>query len=337
MHQKSSFIKGFGIVVIMTIMSVSLSKQPVFIHLGVSPLIIGILLGMAYANTFKKHIPTEWQRGVIFCTKTLLRAAIVFYGFRVTLSGIAHIGVTGVLTSVLVVASTYLLGTFIGVKILKMDRSLVTLTSVGSAICGAAAVLATEPVIKAKPYKSAVAVSTVVLFGTISMFLYPIVYRLGIIPFSPEVFGIYIGGTLHEVAHVVGAAGGISEEVAKSAIIVKMTRVILLAPFLMLLSFYVYHGRGSAKKAKVRFPFFALMFIVVVIFNSFGFLSDSVLYVIEEADNFALTMAMTALGMESSFDKFKQAGAKPFVLATILFAWLILGGYFIVWVLHFIA
>lgn len=330
MHEKANILKGIGVVVVMTIIAISLSKQPFFIHLGVSPLIIGIILGMMYANSFKKHIPTQWQRGVIFCTKTVLRTAIVFYGFRLTLGGIYEIGFEGVAISVLVVATTYLLGTFVGVKILNMDRSLVTLTSAGSAICGAAAVLATEPVIKAKPYKSAVAVSTVVLFGTLSMFLYPFVYKLGLIDLPPEVFGIYIGGTLHEVAHVVGAAGAIGDEVAKNAIIVKMTRVMALAPFLMILSFFVYHGRKSGRKAKVRFPFFALMFIVVVLFNSLNLLSDTTLYVIEEADNFGLTMAMTALGMESSFDKFKQAGAKPFILALILFLWLVFGGYFLI-------
>lgn len=330
MNERRDTLKGIGVVAILTIIAISLSKQPFFIHLGVSPLIIGIALGMVYANSFKKHIPTQWQKGVIFCTKTVLRTAIVFYGFRLTLGGIYDIGFEGVAISVLVVATTYLLGTFVGVKILNMDRSLVTLTSAGSAICGAAAVLATEPVIKAKPYKSAVAVSTVVLFGTLSMFLYPFAYKLGFVGLSPEVFGIYIGGTLHEVAHVVGAAGAIGEEAAKNAIVVKMTRVMALAPFLMILSFFVYHGRKGAKKSKVRFPFFALMFIVVVLFNSLNLLSPTTLYVIEEADNFGLTMAMTALGMESSFDKFKQAGKKPFILALILFLWLVFGGYFMV-------
>lgn len=326
-------IKGVLVVIIISIVALVISKFPFFIHLAISPLIIGILLGMMYANSLKRHTPDSWNSGVMFCTKTVLRVAIVFYGFRLTLNGIYTIGIEGVMTSVIVVASTYLLGTFVGVRVLKMDRSLVTLTSVGSAICGAAAVLATEPVIKAKPYKSAVAVSTVVLFGTVSMFLYPIIYRLGFVPFSPDIFGIYLGGTLHEVAHVVGASGAISEEVAKSAIVVKMTRVMCLAPFLMILSFYIYRNKKSTKKAKVKFPLFALMFIVVVGFNSLNLLPKIVIDYINIADNFALTMAMSALGMESSFDKFKQAGLKPFLLAAILFLWLVFGGFFIVYLL----
>lgn len=333
MESRKDKTKGILVVACISLFAVFISKLPLFTHLAISPLILGILLGMIYANSFKTHMPTTWQSGIVFCTKTVLRAAIVFYGFRLTLNGIYSIGFEGVLTSILVVASTYLLGTFIGVKVLKMDKSLVTLTSAGSAICGAAAVLATEPVIKAKPYKSAVAVSTVVLFGTIAMFLYPIAYRLELVPFSPDIFGIYLGGTLHEVAHVVGASGGISEEVAQNAIIVKMTRVMCLAPFLIILSFFVYRGRKKKSNTKIRFPFFALMFIVVVCFNSLNLLPKTIIDYINIGDNFALTMAMTALGMESSFDKFKQAGLKPFLLALILFIWLVFGGFSIVYLL----
>ncbi len=326
-------LKGILSVTAISTLALLLSKLSFFERLAISPLIIGILLGMIYANTFKALLPTSWHSGVLFCTKTLLRVAIVFYGFRLTLSGIYSIGLEGVMLSIFIVTTTFLLGSFVGVKVLKMDKDLVSLTSIGSAICGAAAVLATEPVIKAKPYKSAVAVSTVVLFGTISMFLYPIIYRLALTPFSPEVFGIYLGGTLHEVAHVVGAGGGISEEVAKNAIIVKMTRVMLLAPFLLIFAYFLHKDEEKEGKAKIRFPFFALMFIVVVLFNSLELLPKVALQSIEIVDNFALTMAMTALGMESEYKKFKQAGLKPFLLALVLFLWLVFGGFAFVYLI----
>ncbi len=325
--------KGILLVGVIALIATLISKLNFFENLAISPLIIGILLGMIYANTFKKSIPAPWHDGILFCTKTLLRIAIVFYGFRLTLKGIYAIGLDGIFISILVVALTFLLGNFIGVKILKMDKDLVTLTSIGSAICGAAAVLASEPIIKAKPYKSAIAVSTVVLFGTISMFLYPIIYRLGITPFGPEVFAIYLGGTLHEVAHVVGASGGISEEVAKYAIVVKMTRVMALAPFLMILSYFLHKKEVKHAKTKIKFPLFALMFIVVVLFNSLDLLPNTAIKTINILDNFALTMAMSALGMESGFDKFKQAGLEPFLLALCLFIWLVLGGFVLVYLI----
>ncbi len=326
-------LKGILVVFIISILATIVSKLTFFTTLAISPLIIGILIGMIYANSIKKYMPQTLQSGVIFCTKTLLRTAIVFYGFRLTLNGIYSIGLEGIVMSVLIVASTFLLGNFIGVKFLKMDKDLVTLTSIGSAVCGAAAVLATEPVIKAKPYKSAVAVSTVVLFGTVSMFLYPIIYRLGLTPFDAQTFGIYLGGTLHEVAHVIGAGAGISDEVLKPAVIVKMTRVMCLAPFLMLLSYFLFKKAKVKEKAKVKFPLFAIMFIVVVCFNSLNLLPTSAINTINALDTFALTMAMSALGMESEFEKFKQSGLKPFLLAFCLFLWLVFGGFALAYII----
>ncbi len=317
-------IYGVLIVMLISAIALSLSKLPFFTHLAISPLIIGIIIGMIYANTIK--VNQSLQSGVTFSSKTLLRIAIVFYGFRLTLSQIAEVGISGVAMSVLIVALTFILGYIVGTKILKMDKDLVCLTSAGSAICGAAAVLATEPVVNAKAYKSAIAVSTVVLFGTISMFLYPIVYKLGILNLSADAFGIYLGGTLHEVAHVVGAGGAISKEVADTAIIVKMTRVMCLAPFLLILAWFLNKNQEDKNMPKVGFPFFALMFIVVVIFNSFESFSQQILEHIKTVDDFALTMAMTALGMESKKEKFIQAGLKPFLLALLLFLWLIFGG-----------
>ena len=140
--------------------------------LSFSPLILGILLGMLYANSLRNHLPETWVPGILFCSKQLLRAGIVLYGFRLTFQSVAAIGAPAIGIDAAVVAGTLLLGVLLG-RALKMDRDLALLTSTGSAICGAAAVLGAEPVVKAAPHKTAVAVSTVVIFGTVSMFLYP--------------------------------------------------------------------------------------------------------------------------------------------------------------------
>ena len=126
-----------------------------------------------------------------------------------------------------------------------MDRGIALLTSVGSGICGAAAVLGAESTIRARPYKTAVAVSTVVIFGTISMFLYPVLYRHGIVSLTPEQMGIYTGATLHEVAHVVGAGNAMNGEISDAAIIVKMIRVMMLVPVLLTISYSISVARGS--------------------------------------------------------------------------------------------
>jgi len=324
---------GVIFVLILSLFSILIAEFSFFKNLGISPMIIGILLGMLYANTVKKYFSAKIQKGIIFCTKTILRIGIVLYGFRLTFQNLQEVGLLGVFVAFLLLGSTFLFGYIFGIKVLKLDREITILTSAGSAICGAAAVLATESVLKCEAYKSAIAVSSVVVFGTIAMFLYPFLYKIGLFDLSGQNMGIYIGATLHEVAHVVGASTVLGESVSSNAVIVKMIRVMMLAPFLILLSFWILKtsvSKSTNSKSSITIPWFAVFFIVVVGFNSFDFLPSNIVEGINYLDNFALTMAMTALGMETSFSKFKNVGLKPLYLSLALFSWLIIGGYFIV-------
>ena len=327
---------GIVIVLIISVFVTFLSEFSFFKDLAISPLIIGILFGMLYANSIKKYFPQSFDKGVAFCTKTLLRTGIVLYGFRLTFQNLEEVGFSGVFTAFLIVSSTFIIGYLFGTKVLKLDREITILTSAGSAICGAAAVLATESVLKSPAYKSAIAVSTVVVFGTIAMFLYPFLFKLGILNLSDSNMGIYIGATLHEVAHAVGAGEALGESVSSNAVIVKMIRVMMLAPFLIILSIWLLKTAvnstidNNGTKSKIIIPWFAVMFIVVVAFNSFDLLSLQIVESINYLDSFILTVAMTALGMQTSFDKFKNVGLKPIYLASVLFLWLTFAGYFIV-------
>ncbi len=302
-------------------------------ELSISPMIIGIILGMIYANSLRNHLPDTWVPGIQFCSKRLLRLGIIFYGFRLTLQDIAVVGVPGVIVDAIVVTVTILGGVLIG-RMMKMDRDTALLTSVGSGICGAAAVLGAEATIRSQPYKTAVAVATVVIFGTVSMFLYPALYNTGTLGLTPQEMGIYSGSTLHEVAHAVGAGNAMGADVANGAIIVKMIRVMMLVVVLLVLSVWVgmrsrkaVGAGGSAQKGKISIPWFAVLFLLVIVFNSFVHLPEPMIDGINYADTFMLTMAMAALGAETSFDKFKKAGAKPFILAFCLDLWLIGGGW----------
>jgi len=293
-------------------------------------MIIGIILGMLYANSLRNHLPETWVPGIQFCSKKILRLGIILYGFRLTFQDVLNVGTAGILVDVIIVVVTIIGGVFVG-RLLKMDKDIALLTSIGSGICGAAAVLGAESTIQTKPYKTAVAVATVVIFGTISMFIYPIAYRAGILQLSPDEMGIFAGSTLHEVAHTVGAGNAMGTEISNVAIIVKMIRVMLLVPVLLVLGYWVAmrakKGDGSAQKGKVDIPWFAIGFLVVIGFNSFNLLPQPVVDCINYIDTFLLTMAMVALGAETSIDKFKKAGPKPFVLAFILYVWLLGGGY----------
>ncbi|MCM1093898.1 MAG: YeiH family protein [Lachnospiraceae bacterium] len=324
-------LHGILLIVLFACAAFYIGDAQVFKDISLSPMIIGIILGMLYANSLRNHLPETWVPGIQFCSKKILRLGIILYGFRLTLQDIAAVGTAGILVDAIVVAVTILGGVMIG-KWMKMDRDLTLLTSIGSGICGAAAVLGAESTIQTKPYKTAVAVATVVIFGTISMFLYPIAYRTGILDLDPQLMGIYSGSTLHEVAHAVGAGNAMGGEIANVAIIVKMIRVMMLVPVLLILGWWVAtkaeKKESEGKKAgKVAIPWFALGFLAVIGFNSLDLLPASVVDGINYFDTFLLTMAMAALGAETSIDKFKKAGAKPFVLALILDIWLIGGGF----------
>jgi uncharacterized integral membrane protein (TIGR00698 family) len=135
---------------------------------------------------------------------------------------------------------------------------------------------------------------------------------------------------VHEVAQVVAAGNAISAESSDTAIIVKMTRVLLIAPMLLVLGLFLSQikNKVSHQKSKIVVPWFAVLFIAVAGFNSLELLPLKIVSTINIIDTFLLTMAMTALGMETYLSKFKQSGIKPLVLATVLFVWLVIGGYF---------
>lgn len=309
--------------------------------LGLSPLVIGIVIGIFYANTLHNQTPTQWQSGITFSGKKILRFAIVLYGFRITFQQIAEVGMDGFLVSLIMLTSTLILGSWLGTKIFGMDKDTSILNAAGAAVCGAAAVLATEPVLKSEEYKAAIAVSMVVLFGTISMFLYPVLYTTvfeqatGFLHMTAREFGIYVGGTIHEVAQVVAVPAsvpGAPAEMADAAVIVKMTRVIMIAPMLIFLGLYLSwstkkEGGSRDEKMKLVIPWFAVYFIMVAGFNSFHFIPQNIVDIINEIDTFLLTMAMTALGMGTIFSKFKGLGLAPVYTALGMFIWLVVGGF----------
>lgn len=329
-EKRSSMLHGVLLITLFSCAAFYIGDMDFVKSLSLSPMIVGIVLGMLYANSLRNNLPDTWVPGIQFCSKRVLRFGIILYGFRLTFQNVLDVGLPAILIDAIVVTLTICGGVLVG-KLLKMDKDIALLASVGSGICGAAAVLGAESAIKAKPYKTAVAVSTVVIFGTLAMFVYPVLYRNGVFDLNPQQMGIYTGSTVHEVAHVVGAGNAMGPEVSNSAIIVKMIRVMMLVPVLLVISFFMMRaamksGEGSSR-GKINMPWFAILFLVVIAFNSFNLLPAGLVDFINTFDTFLLTMAMTALGAETSIDKFRKAGFKPFVLAFILFIWLMGGGY----------
>lgn len=324
--------------------------------LGLSSLTLAILIGMMLGNTLYPRFAPSLSAGVTFSKAQILRLAIVLYGFKITLTQVASVGLSAVVIDALVLSSTFIITYLLGTKWLKMDRTTTLLIGSGASICGAAAVIAAEPVVKAEAHKVTIAVATVVVFGTLAMLLYPMLYQIGWLAavIDAQHYGIYIGSTIHEVAQVVVAGNAISPEVGNTAVVTKMIRVMMLAPFLLLLSVFINstntkdaktlssasdHSHNQPNKLKllaqrlkqIQVPWFAFVFIAMVAVNSLLMASPTPMIQsfterMIDLDNILLTMAMFALGLTTHFSAIKQAGIKPLILAAVMFFWLILGG-----------
>lgn len=291
--------------------------------INLNSLTLAIIIGIIIGNIFNRFIPESFRDGITFSSKRILRFAIILYGFRITFQQIFAVGLDGLFADIVMLTTTYLFGYYLGTRVFKLDKDLCMLTAIGSSICGAAAVLGTDAVLKAKSHKVSLAVATVVLFGTISMFLYPFLFKLGLL--SPEYFGIYIGSTIHEVAQVVAAGSAVSPAAMDTAVIVKLTRVMMLVPYLFLLGMYLAKKSGT-KREKIPMPWFAILFVAVCGLNSLNIVPEMIRSFLIEFDVFLLTMAMFALGVETNFEKIKGLGLKPILLAGIMFIWLVVGG-----------
>ena len=310
---------------------------------GFSALTLAIVLGILVGNTLYPRFAATCGGGVSFSKQSLLRLGVVLYGLRLTVQDIGHVGFAGVATDALVLSSTFALACYIGIKWLGLDRNTAMLIGAGSSICGAAAVMASEPVVRARAEQVTVAVATVVVFGTFAIFLYPALFELNqhwaLIPGGAEGFGIYAGSTIHEVAQVVAAARSVGPHAADTAVIAKMVRVMMLAPFLIMLSAWLARhdakragggqagdGYAALPKAKLAVPWFAFAFVAVVLFNSLRLLPASAVALTNEVDTVLLAMAMAALGLTTHISSIRKAGIKPLLLALILFVWLVVGG-----------
>ncbi len=328
-QNRANTLSGIWFVSLFAFASMYIADLSFVKSLGMSPLVVAILFGMIYANSLRHKLPSEWVPGVIFSSKNILRFAIVFYGFRVTYQQVFAVGVEALIIDTVIVIGTFIIGWQLGTRVFGLDRDSSMLIASGASICGAAAVIATDGTLKSEAYKVSMAVATVVLFGTIAMFAYPILFNSGILGFDAKQYGIYAGATIHEVAQVVVAGNAVGQEAGDTAVIVKMTRVMMLAPFLVGLAFFLSRGSAakSGEKTKIMIPWFAVYFLFVVGFNSLDLLPKVAVDTINQIDTFLLAMAMAALGIETNLNKIKGVGMKPIYLALTLFAWLVVGGY----------
>lgn len=318
-----------------------LARWPVLSGTGLSALTLAIGFGMLAGNLLPKRWLLPLAPGAGLARQHLLRLGVALYGLRLTFGAVVALGSAGVVVPLLMLAGTLLVGLWLGTKLLGLNWREALVISAGSAVCGAAAAIAVASVLRSDERHTAMAVATVVLFGTLGMFLYPALYELVVQqwqwPVSARLFGIFTGATLHEVAQVIASGQMVNSAVADAAVVAKMVRVLALAPLLLLIALWPRGSskpKGSAGRARSLLksvPWFALGFIAVMALHSAGWVPADWKPALITFDDWLLASAMLAIGLQTRLGDLLHAGRRPMVLAGLLFVFLVSAGALLCW------
>ncbi len=323
-HRIFALLPGVGLAAVIAIAATSVST----LH-GGPQLLYALLFGVAFH--YLSHEPRT-KPGIEFCGRAVLRLGVGLLGARITAAQIAGLGWETALTVIAGIVTTMLCGLAIG-KRLGMTRAQRVLSGGAVAICGASAALAISAVLpreKEGDRFTLMVVVTVTVMSTLAMILYPLIARLLHLP--PELAGLFLGGTIHDVAQVVGAGYMLNHETGDIATIVKLFRVSMLTVVVIIVSAAFKKsraereladatpGRTPAKQAMV--PWFLWLFVSMVALNSLGALSTAMQAGFNDVSRACLVAAIAALGMKTSFAQLARAGWRPLALIIIETAWI---------------
>ncbi|MFD9678373.1 YeiH family protein [Rhodococcus sp. NPDC059969] len=284
---------------------------------AVSPLLIAIVAGAAVANTVA--LPAKLQPGLAFSAKRLLRVGIALLGLQLMFSDIVGLG-WGVIAVVVAIVFLGIAGTMYAGKLLGLSWTQRILIACGFSICGAAAVAAADGVVSAREEELLTAVALVVIFGTLMIPTIPLLARS--FGMSEIGAGMWAGGSIHEVAQVVAAGSALGATALGVATIVKLARVLMLAPVMAFLSIRQRTmADNTAAKRPPLIPLFVVAFIGCMGLRSTGILPDELLGLAKTAQTILLAAAMFALGLGVRLSVIRGVGARPFVLAAISTVW----------------
>lgn len=314
-----------GIALSTAVALASVLAEPVLKHLaggrvGIPAVVIALVIGMVLhplANT------TRFAPGMTFCVKKLLRWAIALLGLRVALGDIVALGLNTALLVIVSMVATVVTG-FVLARLLGREPGVGALGGVATAVCGASAALATATVVPDYRDKAADTAFTVIamnVLATVAMLAYPLLCAwLGL---SQQQTGVMLGATIHDVAQVVGAGQAVSDEAANAAVIVKLFRVFLLLPSVLIVGWWLTRHGGEHGEAKVPVPVFAFVFLIMCLVNSvlgtqpaLAGIYQPLRDVLLEASRWGLLIAIAALGLGTSIAAMARLGWRHLAVVT---------------------
>ncbi len=309
-ERAKSYLPGITASVVIAIASLFLAE-----HYGASAMLFALLLGMSlnFLGQEGRTVP-----GVQWSASTLLRVGVALLGLRITVGEIAQLGWTTSAIVVCAVVLTIVFGVVLA-RFVSFQRNFGLLTGGAVAICGASAALAISAVLPKHLHSSRDTSFTVIgvtALSTIAMVVYPLVsHALGL---SDRQAGIFLGATIHDVAQVIGAGYSVSPEAGDTATVVKLLRVAMLLPVILVLSMMIRSETQSAddvtRARPPLLPWFAVAFGIMVVFNSVASIPKDVATFISQASRFLLVTAIAAIGMKTQLKELTVLGWRPVIL-----------------------
>ena len=308
--------------------AVAIAAQFLSDHYGAPAMLMALLLGIAF------HFLSEEGRciaGIDVCAKKVLRIGVALLGMRISVDLLIGLGASTILLLVAAIAATILFG-LAAAKLLGRGWRLALITSGSVAICGASAAMAIAAVLPKNEFSERNLIFTVLsvtVLSTLAMIFYPMIAQW--IGLDARATGIFFGGTIHDVAQVVGAGFSVSPEAGETATLVKLIRVTMLAPVVLILSLATRNvgSVGETGKRPPLLPGFVIAFLILAAINSFGFIPEAVSKVGMEASRWALLAGIVAVGMKTSLRRVLDVGGDAVALIvaeTIFIGLFILAG-----------
>lgn len=304
-----------------------LSKAPGFNNVG--QMACAILIAVAYRQIW--GYPNAIRSGIRFSSKKLLRCAIILYGLKLNMDVVFHQGL-GLLVRDMGTIIFAVIVTILLAKWFKAEASISLLLGIGTGVCGAAAIAAVSPILKAKEEDAAIGVGIIALIGAIFAIGYTALRPF--LPLTDAQYGIWSGVSLHEIAHVALAAAPAGQDGLAIGLLAKLGRVFLLVPLCFVLMYWMKRKGTSHSDAKIEFPWFLAGFIIMSVLGSYALgkyipASSSVMNGVSDVTTFILTMVMTGLGLNVSLSDLRKRALRPLVATTVTSVLLSVITYFI--------
>jgi len=283
--------------------------------------VMALLVGMALNPILNRY--KLFNAGVNYTGKIILRIGIILMGVNLNFSEVLNVGKYSLFVMIFTMATAFGAGNLIG-RIFGMNWKLTNLLSISTAICGGSAVAALGPVIKAKDEDIAYAISSTFIFDILTVVLIP---WIGIgLNMSDTGYGLWVGTAINDTSSVVAAGYAFSEFAGNTAVIVKLTRTLFIIPYVLIFSIITErleaksedsHGRTPINFKKI-FPYFVILFLVVVVLRSTGVIPGALVPALSKISKFCMVMALSAIGLKTSFGDIKNIGFKPMILGFIV-------------------